>query len=214
MAVPKPMLTEFGIHYRLESSFLIKFPVRPVLWRVPVLPELGCPGRLHHSWLRGLRQDPVSLPSAGHLLRSLATLTQFFSVYFFVKKIIDFPGGQINPFLTANPSSPSRTLEGLFELTRHTLKLHWFLIAKSQKIFELVTRTGHLFRPLGQLVELVLYPRHQQLSPQWGEQWHLCPGTARNISYWYGQTPGSGKGFFSPGTKNVFFIRFFLFFCQ
>ena len=45
-----------------------------------------------------------------------------------VIKIIDLPGGQINdpssgkhyflPFLPATPSSPSRTLEGLFELTR------------------------------------------------------------------------------------------------
>ena len=44
------------------------------------------------------------------------------------KKIIDLPVGQINdpssgkyyslPFLPATPSSPSRTLEGLFELTR------------------------------------------------------------------------------------------------
>ena len=44
-------------------------------------------------------------------------------------KIIDLHGGQINdpssgkhfslPFLPATPSSPSRTLEGLFELTRH-----------------------------------------------------------------------------------------------
>ena len=43
------------------------------------------------------------------------------------KKIIDLPGGLINdplsgkdfslPFLLANPSSPSRTLEGLYELT-------------------------------------------------------------------------------------------------
>ena len=44
-------------------------------------------------------------------------------------EIIDFPGGQINdpssenhyslPFLPATPSSPSRTLEGLFQLTQH-----------------------------------------------------------------------------------------------
>ena len=54
-------------------------------------------------------------------------LTQFFSVSFLCKTI-DLPGGQINdpssgkhyslPFLPATPSSPSRTLEGLFELTR------------------------------------------------------------------------------------------------
>ena len=51
----------------------------------------------------------------------------FFSVSFLCK-LIDLPGGQINdpssgkhyslPFLPATPSSPSRTLEGLFELTR------------------------------------------------------------------------------------------------
>ena len=44
------------------------------------------------------------------------------------KNIIDLPGGQFNdpqsakyfslPILPATPSSPSRTLEGLFELTR------------------------------------------------------------------------------------------------
>ena len=55
-------------------------------------------------------------------------LTQFFSVSF-LWKLIDLPGGQINdpssgkhhslPFLPATPSSLSRTLEGLFELTRH-----------------------------------------------------------------------------------------------
>ena len=54
-------------------------------------------------------------------------LTQLFSVSF-LWKLIDLPGGQINdpssgkhyslPFLPATPSSPSRTLEGLFELTR------------------------------------------------------------------------------------------------
>ena len=54
-------------------------------------------------------------------------LTQFFSVSS-LWKIIDLPGGQINdpssgkhyslPFLPATPSSPSRILEGLFELTR------------------------------------------------------------------------------------------------
>ena len=55
------------------------------------------------------------------------TLTQFFSVTF-LWKLIDLPGGQINdpssgkhyslPFLPATPSSASRTLEGLFELTQ------------------------------------------------------------------------------------------------
>ena len=56
-----------------------------------------------------------------------ARVTQFFSVSILLK-LIDLPGGQINdpssgkhyslPFLPATPSSPSRTLEGLFELTR------------------------------------------------------------------------------------------------
>ena len=56
----------------------------------------------------------------------LAT-NSIFSVSF-LWKLIDLPGGQINdpssgkryslPFLPAIPSSPSRTLEGLFELTR------------------------------------------------------------------------------------------------
>ena len=60
-------------------------------------------------------------------LQQVSSLTQFFSV-FFLWKLIDLPGGQINdpssgkhyslPFLPATPSSPSRTLEGLFELTR------------------------------------------------------------------------------------------------
>ena len=55
-------------------------------------------------------------------------LTQFLSVCFFLQKIINLLGGQINdsssgkyfslPFLPATPSSLSWTLEGLFELTR------------------------------------------------------------------------------------------------
>ena len=59
-------------------------------------------------------------------LHQVWSLTQFFSVSF-LWKIINLPGGQINdpssgkhfslPFLPATPSSPSRTLEGLFELT-------------------------------------------------------------------------------------------------
>ena len=54
-------------------------------------------------------------------------LTQFFSVSF-LSKLIDLLGGQITdpqsgkhyslPFLLATPLSPSRTLEGLFELTQ------------------------------------------------------------------------------------------------
>ena len=54
-------------------------------------------------------------------------LSQFLSVSF-LWKLIDLPGEQINdpssgknyslPFPPATPSSPSRTLEGLFELTR------------------------------------------------------------------------------------------------
>ena len=56
----------------------------------------------------------------------LATNSIFSGSFFW--KLIDLPGGQINdpssgkhyslPFLPATPSSPSRTLEGLFELTR------------------------------------------------------------------------------------------------
>ena len=56
------------------------------------------------------------------------TTNSIFFCSLFVKNIIDLPGGQINdpssgkhyslPFLLATPSSLSRTLEGLFELTR------------------------------------------------------------------------------------------------
>ena len=51
------------------------------------------------------------------------------------------------------PKQPTKTLFVIVCVC----KKHLFLIVKSQKnIFELVTRLGHLFRPLGQLVELVL----------------------------------------------------------
>ena len=69
------------------------------------------PGSVHPVWLEN---------RSGHKLN--------FFLFPFCKKIIDLPGGQINdpssgkhyslPFLPATPSSPSRTLEGLFELTR------------------------------------------------------------------------------------------------
>ena len=35
MAVPKPMLTEFGIHYRLESCVVLSEARRPLLIRSP-----------------------------------------------------------------------------------------------------------------------------------------------------------------------------------
>ena len=64
----------------------------------------------HHSWST-----------------QVCPLTQFYALSFLLK-IIDLPGGQINdpfsgkhyslPFLPATPSFPSRTIEGLFELTR------------------------------------------------------------------------------------------------
>ena len=48
--------------------------------------------------------------------------TNSFFLFPLCKKIIDLPGGQINdpislPFLQRTPSTLSRTLEGLFELT-------------------------------------------------------------------------------------------------
>ena len=62
------------------------------------------------------------------ILPGLATNSIFFCLLF-LKKIIDLPGGQINdpssgkhyslPFLPAPHSSPSWTLEGLFEQTVH-----------------------------------------------------------------------------------------------
>ena len=62
----------------------------------------------------------------GSVLPGFAT-NLFFSVFLFVKKIIDLPGEQINdpssgkhyslPFLPATPSPLSWTLEGLFEVT-------------------------------------------------------------------------------------------------
>ena len=69
---------------------------------------------------RGKRFPPPLHARSDHLLN-------FFCVLL-VKKIIDLPGQQINDpssgkrcsllFLPANPLSPSRTLERLFELTR------------------------------------------------------------------------------------------------
>ena len=68
-------------------------------------------------------KDIKMLPAACQQVR---LLTHFF-LFLLCKKIIDLPGGQINDplsgkhysllFLQATPSSPSRTLEGLFELT-------------------------------------------------------------------------------------------------
>ena len=73
-------------------------------------------------------------------------LTQFF-LLLFCKKIIDLPEGQINdpsskkhfslPLLPATPSSMSRTLEGLFELTRRlsrALDLPRALLPELQRI--------------------------------------------------------------------------------
>ena len=88
-----------------------------------------------YYWLTGLAQ--VSLGEMTLINRTstgsgLATNTIFF-LFPFLYKIIDLPGGHINdpssrrhyyslyslPFLLTTPSSPSRTLEGLFELTWH-----------------------------------------------------------------------------------------------
>ena len=84
-----------------------------------------------YYWLTGLAQ--VSLGEMTLINRTstgsgLATNTIFF-LFPFLYKIIDLPGGHINdpssgnhssfPLLPATPSSPSRTLEGLFELTQH-----------------------------------------------------------------------------------------------
>merc|ERR1711923_60177 len=74
-----------------------------------------------------MRDFPSTMASTGGSggPQQVWQLTQFFPL---CKKLIDLPGGQINdpssgkhyslPFLPATPSSPSRTLEGLFELTR------------------------------------------------------------------------------------------------
>merc|ERR1711923_120706 len=74
-----------------------------------------------------MRDFPSTMASTGGSggPQQVWQLTQFFPL---CKKIIDMPGGQINdplsgrhyslPFLPATPSSPSRNLEGLFELTR------------------------------------------------------------------------------------------------
>ena len=63
----------------------------------------------------------------------VVTLNIFFCFVPFLYKIMDLPGGQINepfsgkyyslPFLPATPSSLSRTLKGLFELTQCPLRL-------------------------------------------------------------------------------------------
>ena len=84
----------------------------------------------YQDWEDYIYIDPMVVGSAVMWLINYQvwTLIQYFYVPFFVKKIIDLPGGQINDpwlgkhyslmFLPATPSSPSRTLEGLFELTR------------------------------------------------------------------------------------------------
>ena len=82
---------------------------------------------VHKGWtLAAYKSKHGSVP-AKVVSYQVWPLTQFFSVSF-LRKLIDLPGGQINdpssgkhyslPFLPATPSSPSRTLEGLFELTR------------------------------------------------------------------------------------------------
>ena len=75
----------------------------------------------------GSRARRSEVPGLNLRVQQVWPLTQFFSVSFWWK-LIDLPGGQINDpssgkhcsllFLPATPSSPSRTLEGLFELTR------------------------------------------------------------------------------------------------
>ena len=71
----------------------------------------------------------ILVPLTNNLLECIQVwpLTQFFFYFLCVKKIIDLLGGQNNDpssgkcysllFLPATPLSPSRTLEGLFELT-------------------------------------------------------------------------------------------------
>ena len=93
--------------------------------------------------------EPRPVPSPGLAINS------FFSVSF-LKKIIDLPGGQINdpssgkhyslPFLPATPSSPSWTLEGLFELTRspsRALNLDAYIASELQRCKDTV-RCGAL----------------------------------------------------------------------
>ena len=68
---------------------------------------------------------PTTWRSSVRIVTGLATNSIFFC-FLFLWKLIDLPGGQINdpssgkhyclPFLPATPSSPSWTLEGLFEL--------------------------------------------------------------------------------------------------
>ena len=85
----------------------------------------------------GFAGAPTDLDEGHHSLALLAQpeqvqvwpLTQSFPASFFVKIIDLLGGGQCNdpslgkhfspPFFPATPSCPSRTLEGLFELTRH-----------------------------------------------------------------------------------------------
>ena len=78
-------------------------------------------------------------------------LTQYFSVSF-LRKLIDLPGGQINdpssgkqyslPFLPATPSSPSWTLEGLFELTRCPSRAPTCLVSCFQNYRDTRTQSG------------------------------------------------------------------------
>ena len=79
-----------------------------------------------------LPQTAFTIPTTTTTTQPMSTQLQVWPLthFFFVSKIIDLPGGQINDpswgkhcslmFLPATPSSASWTLEGLFELTRCT----------------------------------------------------------------------------------------------
>ena len=123
MAVSKPMQTEFGIHHRLESCAL--FSAKP--WHRQFCSEASL-YYLWRLWSQSRTAKPsssvstftdqtavvVSLTSrSGH---SLIFFSLLFSIY--MKSMPPHGRGYCSPFLPATPSSRSRTLDGLFELTR------------------------------------------------------------------------------------------------
>ena len=81
MAVPKPMLTEFGIHYRLESCVVLSEARRPLLIRSPA-------GKADTKRRRPKQDVKTSFTysSVSNFLRFVYFFTQLLAALVFIRK--------------------------------------------------------------------------------------------------------------------------------